>query len=181
MLTDSYPDVTFEFINRGISGNRTEQLLARLDKDLIELQPDIVSILIGINDVWHRYEPNNIQTADANIEANYRTILTRIRKETDAKIMLISPFLLYSPNKAHMREEVDRVIAIVKRLADEFADIYLPMDAHFASVSPSGREFDFYSGDGVHPNQNGACLIGEHYLHAIAPLIDACKATHSNC
>ena len=52
-LAEKYPDIDFEFIDLGIGGDQTKNLVARLDKDFIDIQPDIVSILIGINDVWH--------------------------------------------------------------------------------------------------------------------------------
>ena len=58
MLQDSFPQVDFEFIDLGISGNRTENLVERLERDFVDIQPDIVSIMIGINDVWHRHSHN---------------------------------------------------------------------------------------------------------------------------
>ena len=60
MIREAHPDTDFEFINLGISGNRTGQLFDRLYADAIELQPDIISILIGINDLWHRYEKKQL-------------------------------------------------------------------------------------------------------------------------
>ena len=173
MLMDSFPGVPFEFINRGIGGNRTENLLARIEKDLIELQPDLVSILIGINDVWHRYyDPDNpVNTTDEQIEANYREILEKVRKETSAKILLIEPYLLYAPDKDHMQEDVRRLQAIVKRLADEYADAYLPMAKLFEEKIASPSDSLAFSQDGVHLTADGACYLGECYLHAITPLI----------
>ena len=84
-----FPDTEFVFTNFGISGNRTCQLFDRLYKDGIELQPDVISILIGINDVWHRYGSSLITTTDAQIALNYRSILERLRAETNAKILSI--------------------------------------------------------------------------------------------
>ncbi len=172
MISDAYPDTEFEFLDLGISGNRSGQLLERLDQDLIAHQPDVVSILIGINDVWHRHSKSApVQTTDEELEANYRTILSRIRKETDAKILMISPFLLYAPEKASWRGEVDRAIAITERLAREFADAYLPLDEIFTQAEASPKTNACYSIDGVHPNEDGAAFIGEQYLGAIAPLL----------
>ena len=78
------PDKELEFINLGISGNRTGQLFDRLYPDAIALQPDVISILIGVNDIWHRYNWDMVTTTDAQIELNYRCILERIKKETNA-------------------------------------------------------------------------------------------------
>ena len=79
LIREAHPDTDFEFINLGISGNRTDQLFDRMSQDLIDLQPDIVSILIGINDIWHRHGSSRVMTTDRQIEANYRAILERIR------------------------------------------------------------------------------------------------------
>ena len=171
MIQDSYPDDDFEFVDLGISGNRTEHLVARLESDFIEIQPDIVSIMIGINDVWHHYS-HAIETTDEEFEENYRTVLDALKSRTNARILMIQPFLLETvdPAKQVLCEELARKQAIIKRLADEYADAYLPLDEILhqeVDVEPAE-----YSRDGVHPTPDGACRIGEAYLGAIAPLIE---------
>lgn len=170
MLQDAFPDLDLEFVNLGISGNRTENLVARLERDFIEIQPDVVSIMIGINDVWHHYS-HNILTTDEAFEANYRTVLDALKTRTHAKIFIIQPFLLETvdPGKAELCEELTRKQAIVKKLADEYADIYLPLDEILHTQAE--EEPVYYSADGVHPTPNGACYIGEAYFKAIDPLI----------
>ena len=172
MMQDSYPDTDFEFVNLGISGNRTEHLLARLESDFIEVQPDIVSIMIGINDVWHHYEHELVETTDDQFEANYRLILSAIKSRTHARILMIQPFLLASvvPSREILCEELARKQEIIRRLADEFADQYLPLDE--VLHTEAAEEPAYYSADGVHPTPDGACYIGEAYLRAVAPLID---------
>ena len=170
-----FPDTDFEFINFGISGNRTDQLFDRLYADGIAFQPDIISILIGINDVWHRHGAGRVETTDAQIETNYRAILERLKKQTSAKIVILCPFLLDSEDKEAWRPEVDNVIAIVRKLADEFADVYIPLDLLFEEALKTQPEPKFYSADGVHPNDNGRAFIGKHYAEAVKPLIEAAK------
>ena len=172
MIQDSYPDTEFEFVDLGISGNRTEHLVARLESDFIEIQPDIVSIMIGINDVWHHYAFELVETTDEQFEENYRTVLDALKSRTNARILMIQPFLLETvdPAKQVLCEELARKQAIIKRLADEYADAYLPLDEILhqeVDVEPTE-----YSRDGVHPTPDGACRIGEAYLGAIAPLIE---------
>ena len=173
MIQDSFPDTEFEFVNLGISGNRTEHLVERLEADFIEIQPDIVSIMIGVNDVWHHYAFEYVETTDEQFEANYRKVLDNLKSRTNARILMIQPFLLETvdPAKQELCEELARKKAIVKRLADEYADAYLPLDEKLAAVLPTAPSPDFYSGDGVHPNAEGAALIGELYLHTVSPLI----------
>ena len=174
-LAEANPDVEFEFINFGISGNRTSQLFDRLYEDALVFEPDVISILIGVNDVWHRFGGHKIATTDAQLELNYRCILERIRRETNAKIVMLTPFLLDKEPFEGMREDVIRAQAIVKRLAEEFADVYIPLDEHFEEALKTQPEPMYYSGDGVHPNDNGRMFIGKLYADAVDPIIKELK------
>ena len=172
MITDAFPNVDFEFINLGVSGDRTEQLVRRLQKDFIDVQPDIVSIMIGVNDVWHHYLPSHqIETTDEAFEHNYRTVLEAIKTQTNAKIYMIEPYLLYAEDKTSFRPEFSRKVEIVRALAREFADAYLPLDGLLAEACIFNPP-TYFSPDGVHPNADGACFIGEKYLERISPLIE---------
>jgi lysophospholipase L1-like esterase len=166
-----YPEGDFEFINLGISGNRTCELFDRLYTDAIAFQPDIISILIGINDVWHRYGPAKIETTDAQIEFNYREILKRIKAQTDAKIVVLSPYVLDAEGTQYMKKDLETVLPIIERLANEYADAYVPLQALFDEAIKTQPAPLYYSVDGVHPNENGAKFIAEHYARAIKKLI----------
>ena len=171
LIREAHPELELEFINLGISGNPTGQLFDRLYPDAVALKPDIVSILIGINDIWHRYNWDMVTTTDEQIELNYRCILERLKKETDAKIMILAPYLLDCEDKKEVREDLCRVLPIVRRLAEDYADVYIPLDELFDEALKSQPEPKYYSGDGVHPNANGARFIGEHYAKAIEKLL----------
>ncbi len=170
-LAADCPEIEFDFINFGISGNRTCQLFDRLYEDGLAFEPDVISILIGINDIWHRYGTHRIATTDQQIATNYRAILERIKRESNAKIMMLSPYLLDCEDKEAMREDLLRVLPIVRDLAKEFADVYVDLDEEFAKALPVQPEPMFYSGDGVHPNQNGAEFIGNLYAEALKPIL----------
>ena len=167
----TYPEIEFEFINQGISGNRTSQLFDRLYSDALAFEPDIISILIGINDIWHRHNANKIATTDEQIALNYRCILDRIKNETNAKIVILAPFVLDAEDKDYLREEIKTVGPIVKELAEKYADVYIPLDEHFAKALTTQPEPLYYSDDGVHPNDNGRMFIGKLYAEAISPII----------
>ena len=169
LIREAHPELDIEFINLGISGNRTGQLFDRIKYDAVDLAPDIISILIGINDIWHR--AIGVGTTDEQIELNYRCILDRLKNETDAKIMILSPYLLDVDDKPRMREGLKTVLPIIRKLADEYADVYVPLDELFEEALKTQPEPKFYSGDGVHPNENGARFIGEHYAKAIEKLL----------
>jgi lysophospholipase L1-like esterase len=170
-LVEMFPDMQFEFINQGIGGNRTCQLFDRLYTDAIAFAPDIITVLIGVNDIWHRYGGGRIETTDEQIEVNYRSILKRLKTQTNAKIVMLAPYLLDCANVDNMREELIRVQVIVRKLAEEFADAYVPLDALFEEALKTQPEPLYYSADGVHPNANGAAFIGKHLADTIAKLI----------
>ena len=168
-LTAKYPGVDFEFINLGLSGNRTDQLFDRLTPDCVELDPDIVSVLISINDVWHRYEHEFVPTRDEQIELNYRCVLDVIKESTNAKLLMLQPFT-EGDNQAFMRKDVDKMIKIVDSLAEKYADDYIRLDEIIHADEHYGAEL-YFTRDGVHPNENGRKLIGEAYAKAVIPII----------
>ena len=170
MITDAYAETDFEFFNLGISGNRTEHLVARLENDFIALQPDLVILMIGVNDVWHHYS-HAIETTHEAFENNLRQVLSEIKAKTPAKILMIEPYLLPAEDKANMLPELDAKIRIERRLAREYADAYLPLHGLFAAATVS-TDYRQYSGDGVHPNADGAAFIAQNVLTALIPLLE---------
>ena len=172
LIKNAHPDTEFEFINLGISGNRTCQLFDRFYNDGIALAPDVISILIGINDIWHRYGPERIETSDEQIALNYRKILERIKSQTNAKIIILAPYLLDAESVEHMRPDLETVLPIVRDLANEFADEYVPLDELFGAALNTQPAPLYYSPDGVHPNENGAKFIAEHYAKAFEKLLN---------
>ena len=172
LIKASYPETSFEFINLGISGNRTSQLFDRLYTDAISLQPDVISVLIGINDLWHRHGPECIETTDAQLELNYREILKRIKAQTNAKIIILSPYVLDADGVSYLREDIKTVLPIIRNLAREYADAYVPLDELFEKAIKNQPTSLYYSPDGVHPNENGSRFIAEHYAEAIKKILN---------
>lgn len=171
-LRAANPDIDFDFIDLGISGNRTSQLFDRITPDFVNIEPDIISILIGINDIWHRYNWDRIPTTDAQFELNYRSLLKHLKANTHAKIVILAPFYLDAEENAFIHEDLKTVGPIVKKLAEEFADVYIPLDEHFAEALKSQPSALYYSEDGVHPNDKGSEFIGKIYAEALKPLLN---------
>ena len=174
LIRDRFDDPkngTIEFINLGISGNRTRDLRGRWQKDCIDLQPDIVSIMIGINDTWRAFDSND-PTPVEEFEDNYRFLLTQIKEHTNAKILILEPYVLPDvPEKDAWRADLDPKIQAVRRLAREFADYYIPTDGLFAAACVQ-QEPTHWSRDGVHPTENGSRFIAGYYAKAVAALIE---------
>ena len=165
----AYPDADLEFIDLGISGNQTKDVLARLERDIINIRPDVVSILLGINDVWH-YVVKNVSLPLEVFEERYRAILSAIRERTSAKIMIIEPFLIPVADKLHFRADLDPKIDVIRRLAREYADVYLPTDGLLASAFIGDDPLSF-AADGVHPTEKGARVIGKWYAEYVSKLL----------
>lgn len=176
-LKEKYPDIEFEFIDLGISGDQTLSLVNRLQEDFIDIQPDIVSILIGINDVWHNSGFFPEVCAEKNwldnevFEERYRTVLSAIKEKTNAKIMMMEPFLIPVEDKLYFREDLYQKIEIERKLAREFADVYMPTDGLLCSAF-IGDDPLSYAADGVHPTEKGADYIGKLYCEYISKLIE---------
>ena len=173
-LKVKYPDIEFEFIDLGISGDQTAHLVNRLQSDFIDIQPDIVSILIGINDVWHHsgWHEGSVKNwlDDEIFEERYRTVLNAIKEKTNAKIMMMEPFLGTAEDKLFFREDLAPKIEIIRKLAREFADVYLPTDGLLNAAFIKDDPLSFAE-DGVHPTVKGAEFIGKLYAEYVSPLI----------
>ncbi|MBE6541620.1 MAG: GDSL family lipase [Ruminococcaceae bacterium] len=163
-IINRHPGTDFEFINLGLAGHRVEHLRDRWQKDCIDIQPDVVSILIGVNDIFH-FAWDHIITSLEAYEENYRYLLTEIKEKTNAKIIIMEQFLLPVPNDNFTRIDLDPKLQITRKLAREFADILIPLDGIFAAACVEEAP-TFWAADGVHPTEAGARLIARHYADA---------------
>jgi acyl-CoA thioesterase-1 len=151
-----------KIFNRGISGNRVVDLLGRVEADLLALKPTVVSILIGINDVWRRYDSNS-PTDAKSYERDYRTLLEKIGT-IGSRVVLLEPFLLHVPEDRYAwREDLNPKIDVMRKLAVEFGAELLPLDGLFAQAATQAPAA-YWAGDGVHPSAAGHALIAETWL-----------------
>lgn len=164
-----YPEKNVKFINRAVSGNRVRDLQERWKADCIDLKPDWISILIGINDCWRRYDRND-PTSVESFESGYRDILMQIKENLSSKIILCEPFVLpYPEDRKTWRVDLDPKIAAVRDLAREFGCLYIPLDGLFAEASVL-KPPSFWAADGVHPTQAGHALIANAWLRTVKAL-----------
>lgn len=164
-LMKDRPAEQFCFINRGVSGNRAKDLVARWEKDCIAVKPDYVSILIGVNDTWRRYDAGDETTA-AMFRENMTVVIESTLARTNAEILLLNPFLLdIRKSITAMREDLDGKQRVIAELAKEYGTRFVDLDAVFSTASQTQPPAAF-SGDGVHPTPLGHELIAEHWLKA---------------
>ncbi len=158
----------YEIVNRGISGHRIVDLYARVREDCWNVQPDVLSILIGINDIWHEIDWNKGVEID-RFEAVYRMLLADTMKRfPNLKVILCEPFVLEgSATQGEGRYErfleVKNYAKVVKKLADEFGFAYLPLQEDFDKAAKQHGVAP-YLFDGVHPAIAGAQLIADKWV-----------------
>lgn len=161
-----YPELGVQFYNRGISGNRVTDLVGRWQTDCLDLRPNWVSIYIGINDVWRRFDSNDPTSAEQFAEG-YRSLLERTRRELDAGLVLIEPFVLPVPeDRKTWRDDLEPKIRVVRELAAEFGARYVALDGLFAEAAAEAPAA-FWAPDGVHPSPAGHARIAQAWLRAM--------------
>lgn len=163
-----YPEKQVKFLNRGISGNRVKNLQERWETDCLELKPNVLSIYIGINDTWRRFDRND-PTSTEQFELGYRDLLDRSAK-LGAKLVLIEPFVLPVPEDRKLwREDLDPKIHVVRELAREYGAKLVSLDGLFAQAS-TRADSAYWAPDGVHPSPAGHALIAKAWLQAVGAI-----------
>lgn len=163
-LRPIYPDMDIQLINKGISGNEMCDVLARVNKDVIDLKPDTAVVMIGINNVLHQYKYGK-QLDLKQFERDFTELLGKI-KEAGITLIVLEPFLMPAPDKLRMRPLFNKELEIIHRVAVDIADEFVAYDEMFNGLSESIR-YTEYSMDGVHPTHRGSRLIADTAIKAI--------------
>lgn len=164
-----YPERRVSFLNRGIGGDRIRDLEVRWQEDCLDLRPTWLSLLIGINDTWRRYDRNDATSIEA-FEAGYRSLLDRLLARQETRLILCEPFVLpVSPEREDWCEDLAPKIAVVRKLAREHHAVYVPFDGQFAQAA-ARREPAYWAADGVHPTYAGHALMAQTWLRAVNAL-----------
>ena len=160
-----------KFFNRGIGGNRIVDLYARWKVDGLNLNPDVVSIMIGVNDTWHGFCINN-GVEIPRFEQFYRMLLEwTVQARPGVKLVLCEPFVYaYGAVSLEWVPEINQRREIVRKMAEEFDTIFIPYQEIFdAALKRAPAEY--WLSDGVHPTYAGHQLIAEAWLKAADKII----------
>lgn len=152
-------------INRGVSGNKVPDLQKRWDRDVIELKPDVLSVFIGINDVWHGLVPGRVGTALEDYVAGYRELLNRTRSAFPAiQLVLCEPSVLWLKEPANADELLEPYVDAVHALAKEYKiEHVVPLHSAFNDARAK-RPDVAWTTDGVHPTSIGHALIARAWM-----------------
>lgn len=162
----AHPDRQPVWLNTGIAGNTTAHLQERWQRDVLAAKPDVVSIMIGINDCGYRYSAGVAPVTEDQYRAAYTALLTPLADETE--LILIEPFLLpVDDDQRRWREDLDPKIQVVRDLARQFDAQLISTDGLFAELaSTTGPEY--WAADGVHPTDAGHQAIAAAWLRVVS-------------
>jgi lysophospholipase L1-like esterase len=164
------PEAQLDIYNRGMSGHKVGDLRTRWQQDAIDMHPDLLSILVGVNDVGRNLEGVDVE----NWEADYRFILDASRRANpDLRLVLLDPFVLASGRLADAdafktwRDQVERLIPIVEQLTRDYHAVHIRTQDVFdaAARAVSAEQWIW---DGVHPLPQGHELIARHWIQAVS-------------
>jgi lysophospholipase L1-like esterase len=155
-LHDAFGPQRPRIVNAGISGHRAVELAARWQTDVLAPEPDLISVLIGINDTWRRYDKDD-PTSTESFERSYRAMLDGV----PAQLVLVEPFLLAVKEEQHAwREDLDPKIDVVRRLAAEYGALLVPADVEFNRQATTVGATTL-ADDGVHPTAAGHAFLAD--------------------
>ncbi len=165
MLSVYYPEVLVRVTNSGVSGNTSRDLLARFDRDVVDLNPDWVSICIGINDVWRQFDTPAIvsdQVFPQEYEENVEKMILAVKDRVKG-MFLLSPYYMEPNRQDKMRARMDEYVEICRRLAEKYQCRFVDFQKVYEDYCKI-RHANCIAWDRVHPNQIGATLMARAFL-----------------
>ncbi len=169
ILGEKHPG-EYNFINRGISGNRVIDLYARIKADIINLKPDYMSILIGVNDVWHEVGGKNGLSTE-KYEKIYSMLIEEVKAELpEIKIFILEPFITEGEavDAAHdfFWSDLKDKAAAAKRVAEKYDLVFVPLQEKFDEACTKAPASN-WTYEGVHPTYSGHGIIAKALLNAM--------------
>ena len=168
LLGCMYPEEHLRIINMGIDGNQVRDLEARWQTDVIDLKPDWVSILIGINDVWRQFDsPEIIEThvLPEEYRKTYEALIIRTLPHVK-RMIVMSPYYIETNRMDSMRARMDEYGMIVQKLAEKYDLIFVDLQAGWDLLLKHMHSSNI-AWDRVHPNQLGSMYIAKQFLKAV--------------
>ena len=163
----------YQFINRGISGNRIVDIYARIKQDIINLKPDVISFLVGVNDAWHEiYWQNGVATE--KFKKIYKMLIDEIYEALpNVKIILMEPFVLEgsatAEHYAQFRADVYEKAEAVRQLAEEYQLPFIALQADLDKLAKEAPN-DHWLTDGVHPTIYFHQYIADRWINTFTEL-----------
>ena len=168
LLVDQ-PDDALKIFNRGISGHKVFQLAERWQGDCRNLKPDVLSILVGVNDLWHSLDPKLGYKGTVEIyERDFSALLKRTKEALPkVKLVICEPFVLRcGAVNDKWFPQFDQYRAAAKHAAESQRATFVPFQTMFDEATKYASP-EHWAGDGVHPSPAGASLMAYFWLKAV--------------
>jgi len=167
-LDAHYPECPIRIINRGDSGNTVRELASRWQEDVLDLKPNWLSIMIGINDVWRQFDSPRMTEIHVGIEEYESTLEKLITSALSGLkgLILVTPYFIEPKRDDPMRARMDAYGAVVKALAEKYDAVLVDTQAGFDRMLEHMHPMAI-AWDRVHPNSSGHGLIAKCFLEAI--------------
>ena len=165
LLSAFYPEIRLRITNSGVAGNSSRDLLARYQRDVVDLRPDWVSICIGINDVWRQFDCPAMaehHVLPEEYEENIRKMILAVKDQVKG-IFLLSPYYMEPNRQDKMRARMDEYVEICRKLAAEYGCRFVDFQKMYGDYC-SIRHSSSVAWDRVHPNQIGSTLMARAFL-----------------
>ena len=177
----SFPEKANMFYNRGISGNKITDLQQRWQADTLDLKPDVLSFLIGVNDTDSVVKQQHIVTVE-KYEAVYRSLLDQTRTQLpDCMFVLCEPFIMpvgrVKDNWTVWNEDIQKRQIVVNKLAKEYKAVFVPLQKVFNNAV-SRAAANYWIWDGIHPTFSGHELITREWLKQVSRELHFLKKIH---
>lgn len=166
-LLTTYPEQGFDITNKGIGGNRITDLASRWQQDVIEQNPDYLSISIGINDVWRQLDRPEMEQVDIEkFEHLYKDLLTQVKEQTNAHIILMEPTVIEEQLQSKGNEILKKYVKVVNDMSKQFETTLVPTHQAFVKYLEQNNGYNLTT-DGVHMNSAGNMLMATTWLKAV--------------
>jgi lysophospholipase L1-like esterase len=168
LLNARYPDLNLHVVNVGISGNTSRDLVGRWHRDVVDLKPDWLSLMIGINDVWRQFDMPYMSHTHVYLdeyENNLKMLVGQTRQMVSG-ITLMTPFVIEGMKDEPFRAMMDRYSAVCKKIAVRNDCVFVDTQAAFDEVLQHQHSAR-YAWDRIHPNQVGCGVIARAWLKAM--------------
>jgi lysophospholipase L1-like esterase len=169
-LGADYPERNLKFINKGISGNTVLDLTKRWQQDTLDLKPDVLSILVGVNDVFFRLKNND--TSQSNFEQEYKTLLDQTRTASPNVLLVLGePFVLpvgmVKENLNRWTSEIEPRQQIVRKLAADYNAVFVGYQEIFTKACERAPA-DYWIWDGIHPTVPCHELMAKAWIASVS-------------
>jgi lysophospholipase L1-like esterase len=167
-LLFKYADKNLKICNKGISGNKVYQLAERWEKDCLDLKPNVLSILIGVNDFWHMLNGKYNGTIKTYRD-DFRTLLDRTKQNLpDVKLIIGEPFAVPGIKAVDQKwyPAFDEYRSAAREIARSYNAVFIPYQSVFDKAQKTAPGV-YWTSDGVHPTLAGAHLMAHAWLEAV--------------